>query len=53
MTAADYSPILADGQTTARTSEQQIAADAAAARAYLARHGAMDLADMLGIAEVA
>lgn len=49
----DHQPLLTDGIPTVSASETKIAADAPAARRYLARHGALDLADMLGIGGVA
>lgn len=49
-TFTDYTPMLtADGEQNVATIEAAIAADAPAARAYLARVGALDLAPMLGI----
>lgn len=49
----DHQPLLTDGIPTAGASEAKIAADAPAALAYLKRRDALDLADMLGIGDVA
>lgn len=54
MTAfTDHVPTTDDGLPTTSWSEADIAAKAAAARRCLARHGAMDVAEALGIGEAA
>lgn len=45
----DHQALLTDGIPTVSASETAIAVDAPAARRYLTRHNALDLADMLGI----
>lgn len=49
----DHVPLMSDGIPTVSASEEIIAVDAPAARRYLARHDALDLADMLGIGDAA
>lgn len=48
----DHSPLESDGIPTASHSQAAIDLDATAALRYLARVGAMDVAEMLGLGDV-